>query len=110
MDEHSRARDRHRRVAYSAIASFGARAIGALNLLITVPLVLGYLGPERYGLWMTVASFTALASFADFGIGLGLLNPLAEASAKGDLETARRLVSNAFVALVCIAGCLGIAA
>ena len=43
-------------------------------MLISVPLTLGYLGPERFGLWMTVAAVIAMLGFADFGLGNGILN------------------------------------
>ena len=34
-----------------------------------VPLALDYLGPERYGIWLTLSSFLALLGFMDLGLG-----------------------------------------
>src|SRR4051812_47085609 len=99
---------RYRQAVLAATATIAARGVGVINLLITVPLALGYLGNERYGLWATVTSFAAIASIADFGIGLGLINPLAEAEAKRDTLRSRVLVSNALCALTVISGVLAL--
>lgn len=74
--------------------------------LITIPLTLHYLGTERFGLWMTISAVIALASFADLGIGLGVLNTIASASGKDDLDRIRHSISSGFAVLTLIAGTL----
>lgn len=101
-----RSKERYRRVALTAMASMGARSITFLTKLAVVPLAVGYLGTERYGLWATISSITAILALADLGIGNGLLNAIAEASGKDDRETARRYVSSAFFVLFSIAALL----
>ncbi len=76
-----------------------ARGVGLLTTLISVPLALSYLGVDRYGLWMTISSFAVLLSFADMGLGNGLLSAIAEADGKGDTAAAHRYVSTAFYML-----------
>lgn len=98
-----RADERHRRALLAAFASALAKAIVILSALVTIPLTIDYLGVERFGLWMTVASLIALMSFADMGLGNGLLNAVADADGKTDAESIRRYISSAFIALVCIA-------
>lgn len=98
-----RADERHRRALLAAFASALAKAIVILSALVTIPLTIDYLGIERFGLWMTVASLIALMSFADMGLGNGLLNAVADADGKTDAESIRRYISSAFIALVCIA-------
>jgi O-antigen/teichoic acid export membrane protein len=90
-----RARERQRRVTLTALASALARAIGFLTNLITVPLAIGYLDTERYGLWMTIISLTAMVGFLDLGIGSGLIGAIASAQARDDREEVRRYVSAA---------------
>src|SRR5436190_14295296 len=102
-----RARERWRRVLVTAAAAFASRGIGILTLLVTVPLTLHYLGPERYGLWMTISSVIALLGFADLGLGNGLVNALAAAHGRDNHAEARALVSNAFFLLAAIAAALG---
>ena len=76
--------------------------------LISVPLTLNYLGAERYGLWIAISSTIVMLSFADFGIGNGLLNMINEANGKDDRELARQYVSSAFFILAGIAILFGI--
>jgi O-antigen/teichoic acid export membrane protein len=104
-----RSQERYRRVALSTLAAFGARGIQILTSLVTVPLTLNYLGLERYGMWMTISSTIAMFSFADLGIGNGLLNAMAEAHGRDDRELAAKYVSSAFFALVGIAIAVGLA-
>lgn len=69
------------------------------TLLITIPIVIRYLGNERFGLWMTMSSVLAMASFADFGIGNGVLNSVAKAFGRDDIDGIRRAVSSGFAIL-----------
>src|ERR1700692_3845800 len=74
-------------------------AVQVSTSLITIPLTVHYLGDERFGLWMTISSVLAMANFADFGIGNGLLNAVADAYGKDDYERIRRAVSSGFAVL-----------
>jgi O-antigen/teichoic acid export membrane protein len=71
-------------------------------LLISIPLTIHYLGAERYGMWMTIASLVAMLSSADFGIGFGLLNMVSESYGKEDWEAAARYVSSGFFSLLVV--------
>jgi O-antigen/teichoic acid export membrane protein len=71
--------------------------------LLTVPLTLNYLGPERYGMWLTISSMIALLSFTDLGIGNGLLNAVTRTLARGEFEAGRRQISSAVVMLSLLA-------
>ena len=101
--ENGRADERHRRALLTAVTAAAAKGISVVSLLISVPLTLGYLGPERYGMWMTIGSLIAMMTFADFGIGNGLLNAIAEAYGKDDRAAMRRHVSSAYLILGLIA-------
>ncbi len=48
-----------------------SRLLAAALAIVTVPLTIGYLGSERYGLWITISSVVAMINFADLGIGNG---------------------------------------
>jgi len=104
-----RSNERYRRAALTAISLFGARGIQVLSSLITVPLTLHYLGLERYGMWMTISLTIAMFSFADFGVGNGLLNAISEAHGRGDRDAAARYVSSAFFSLVVLSAAIGLA-
>jgi O-antigen/teichoic acid export membrane protein len=101
--EAGRAQERHRRVALSALASALAKIISVSTALISVPLTLHYLGPERYGLWMTISSLVAILAFADLGIGNGILNVIAAAHGRDDRAAIKRYVSSGFYVLSAVA-------
>ena len=107
--ERGRSKERLRRAALTTLASGVARAIGLLTSLISVPLTYRYLGPERYGIWMVLISIVAAMSFADLGIGNGLLNVVSEAYGKNDRRLAREHVTSALFLMLCIAALLAIA-
>jgi O-antigen/teichoic acid export membrane protein len=82
--------------------SLAARGVGIVCQLLQVPLVVATLGPEAFGLWMTLTSITNLMQFADLGLGIGLQNKLTEKLTHGEFAGARaQFVSVfAFLALV----------
>ena len=101
-DAEGRSHERYRRALLSGLTSTAARGVGVLGTLVSIPLTLGYLGVERFGVWMTLSSFGALMAFTDFGLGNGLLNAVAAADARGDSAQVRRYVSTALLALAAI--------
>jgi len=101
--ESGRSKERIRRAAITTVSAGGARALGILANLITVPLTYRYLGPERYGLWMVLVSIISAMAFADLGIGNGLVNAISEAYGKDDRSLAREYFTSALVLLSAIA-------
>ncbi len=51
-----RAHQRHRRAAWASVTSVGSKLASVITILVTAPLTIRYLGMERYGMWMTIAS------------------------------------------------------
>jgi O-antigen/teichoic acid export membrane protein len=103
-----RAAERHRRIALTQLTSAAARFVGMAVTFVTVPLAVSYLGNERYGMWATLASFTALLGFADLGMANSLVNVLAGAHGASDRESARAYLSTAVFILSGIAFVLGV--
>lgn len=98
-----RSKERFRRAGLTALASGIAKGISILTGLITIPLTLGYLGMERYGLWMTVSSVMLIMGFADLGMGNGLMNAISEAHGNDDRQAAIDYVSSGFFMLLGVA-------
>jgi len=107
--EGGRSKERLRRAGLTTIAAGIAKAIGLLASLISVPLTYRYLGPERYGIWMVLISIIAAMSFADLGIGNGLINAVSEAYGKDDRRLAQQHVTSALALMLCIAAFLAVA-
>ncbi|MFG2057312.1 lipopolysaccharide biosynthesis protein [Micromonospora sp. NPDC048930] len=97
------ATSRGRTLAVGIVSSLAGKAVGLAAPLVVTPLTFGYLGPERYGLWMAVTSLTSMALFADFGLGNGLLTRLSRLRAEGDDRTAAREIGTAYALLACAA-------
>jgi len=68
---------RLRLVAFHSSANVLSSLLGFANLLLTVSLTIDYLGAERFGVWMTIASIAYMLTFLDFGVGNGLVSQIA---------------------------------
>lgn len=82
---------RNRRVVHATLASLFSRVVGIAVNLAQVPIALQFLGPEAFGLWMTLVGTVHLMNFADLGLGLGLQNEIAAAYGLDDLQGIRDL-------------------
>ena len=76
--------------------------MGMLVTIGTVQLTLPYLGVDRFGAWMLLASLIAMLSFLDLGVGNALTNRTAAAAATGEADHLRHVVSGGLVALLFI--------
>lgn len=103
-----RSNERFRRASLTAATSAGAKAITLVTTAVSVPLTLGYLGSERFGVWMTLSALIALLSFTDLGIGNSLLNGVAHAAGRDDRNKIRANFSSGLVMLVAVAAALGL--
>ncbi|MDL2243306.1 MATE family efflux transporter [Bacteroidales bacterium OttesenSCG-928-J19] len=81
-------------------ASFGVKGITILISLIVVPLTIGYLDKDRYGVFITLTSMVTWLGFFDIGFGNGMKNKLAEAKAKGEHLLAKKYVSSTYAVII----------
>lgn len=95
--------ERFRRILITGGTTAIVKVVSAVINLITVPLTVNYLGAERYGLWMAISSILALMSFADLGLGNGLLNAVSKANGRNSIKDAQIAVSSTFFILLGIA-------
>lgn len=104
-------RERYRRAGLTASASFISKALMLTISLVSVPLTVHYLGPERYGVWLTIGSLLTWIAMTDFGIaGNALVNVLADAYGRDDRDLARQYTASAFWTLTAISAIVGAAA
>ena len=94
---------RSRAIGMFFATSLAARALGIGCQLIQVPIAMHALGAEAFGLWMTLSGIGAMIMFADFGVGQGAQNKLAEAFTSGRYARAKELWDNTFVFFVLVA-------
>lgn len=79
------------------------KPISMIISYIYVPIILNYLGVEKYGVWATILTILSWIGYFDIGIGNGLRNKLTESLSKNDGQS-RKLVSSAyaFIAVIMI--------
>lgn len=94
--------DRSLKAKKNIIGSIAIKGWSILIQLILVPLTMGYLSPEIYGIWLTVSSIMLWLNFFDIGFTLGLKNKLNEALAVGDIKKGRILVSTTYTMMLII--------
>jgi O-antigen/teichoic acid export membrane protein len=95
-----RSRERLRRLSLTTLASIVGKFVALLTPLVSIPLALGYLGTERFGLWMTITSVVGMMAFADLGLGDGLITMISRADGQGDRGLAARYVASGFFLLL----------
>lgn len=91
---------RSRRLMSGVWTSLASRGLAALGPLLTIPVALSHLGVSAYGAWSAALAFTAFATFADLGLGVGLMTRLADAVADGNNTRASRLITSGYLSLL----------
>jgi O-antigen/teichoic acid export membrane protein len=102
-----RARRNRRVVVTALLTGIGSMSVLAVNAL-AVPLTIGYLGSERFGLLAAALALVSLLEPLDLGIGSALVTLLARSDGRDDNEGAARTVQTAFVLLSTIAVVIGV--
>jgi O-antigen/teichoic acid export membrane protein len=98
---HAQARDV--RIVRGIFSGLAGRGVATVVSFISVPLTVRYLGPERYGAWVTISTVIAWMALADFGLSNSLTNVVSEGYAKNRQDLAQSYVSAAFWSLAGIA-------
>lgn len=85
-------------LTFNTVMGLLYKPISMIISFIYVPIVLNYLGTEKYGIWATVLSILSWINYFDLGIGNGLRNKLTEAMSKEseDKRLQAQLVSSAY--------------
>lgn len=86
------------------------RVVGLLCSLAVVPITLGYLSADVYGVWMTITSVLYWFSFFDVGLGNGMRNYLTAAISTGRYEEGRAYLTSTFYMLALISLAMGLIA
>lgn len=83
----------------SMIKNVLIRPLSILINLFYTPLLLHYLGDEKYGLWATVMSVLSWVNFCDIGIGNGMRNMVTQELLQNKNREVRKTVSTAYVTM-----------
>lgn len=88
--------NRSKTIKRNIVGSLGIKAISVVLNLAYVPLLIGYLGTDEYGIWIVISSTLAWINFFDIGLGNGLRNKLTEALTVKDYERSKILISTTY--------------
>ena len=100
-----RSNERYRMAIWSFLANIISKIMALAVMLLSIRWTLPYLGAERFGVWMTVASFSTMLILLDLGIGNAIINRVAAAAAMDNPEGLKKIISGSlgFLFIVSIA-------
>lgn len=79
------------------------KAAAMVASFLAIPLMIGYLGQEQFGVWSTLLTVMSWVVFFDLGIGNGLRNKVAEALAKNEKAEAASYIASGYTLIGLIA-------
>src|SRR5262245_58190790 len=84
---------RTRRSIYTYFSGIGYQAITLLVAIVTTPLLLRWLGEERYGAFRVILDWLGYLALLELGLGGALCPLLAKAVGSGDSVTIRQTLA-----------------
>lgn len=97
---------RRRQILRTATTGILAKAAALLPTLGIAPIAAGTLGPERFGVLMTVLSLLAFLQIVDLGVGGNLVTGISRAVGAGKKQRVRLLQWNGLAIVATMAGVL----
>lgn len=88
---------RDTKLKVSLIANLLIKAINIGCNFALVPLLLSFLGIDKYGIWLTIYTFVGWLTLFDLGLGNGLKLKLTEAFSKKKYHQVKKLISSAYI-------------
>lgn len=101
-DELGRSKERYRIATWSILSNACSKALALLLMLLSVQQTIPYLGTERFGVWITIASFSGILSICDLGIGNALTNRVAYSASLQNKQELQKTISSGLFALTMI--------
>lgn len=89
-------------VKKNILGSLAIKVVSIATSLLLVPMTLGYVSAEIYGVWLTISSILHWLTYMDVGFTHGLKNRLNECLAKKDYEKGKSLVSTTYAIMFAI--------
>ncbi len=96
---HERTLKIKRNIIYSLLIKGASVIIG----FVLIPLTIGYVNKEQYGIWLTIASMVSWMTTFDIGLSNGLRNKMAHALALGEKDNIVKYISTTYAFLFLIA-------
>lgn len=103
-----RSNERYRMAIGSFLANIISKIMALAVMLLSIRWTLPYLGAERFGVWMTVASFSTMLILLDLGIGNAIINRVASAAAQDNPEKLKKIISGSLGFLFIVSIIMGL--
>jgi O-antigen/teichoic acid export membrane protein len=84
------------RVFKGGVSGIAGKLTTLLVNAISLPITVRYLGPQQYGLWVTISTTVVMLAVMDLGVAYTLTNLISTAYANDDRATAKRYYATAF--------------
>ena len=94
--------ERTKKVKVNILQSFVYKFLSIILSLVIVPITIGFVNAEQYGIWLTISSVVGWIGYFDLGLGHGLRNKYAEAKAKDDRALMSELISTTYMLITII--------
>lgn len=93
-----------RRLNYTAEiwGSLVFKVLAIICSFLLLPLMLRYLGGDKFGVWVAIFSVVSWVIFFDLGFGSGLRNKVSESLSRNDIVESSILISTAYGAMVAL--------
>jgi O-antigen/teichoic acid export membrane protein len=91
--------ERFGRLLSGAATAGLSRVVGFSSIVIVTPLLVRYLGPERYGIWVTLSTAMTWLAILELGISPTLTNRVAAAFSQGRRDKAAEIFMTSFLLL-----------
>lgn len=102
LHKHSSVDERSVKVKNNIFYSVAIQAVSIAVSFLLVPLTIGYVSAELYGVWLTLSSILTWLNVLDLGFSQGMKNKLTEAIAFEDWKRGKRLVSTTYLLMAFI--------
>jgi O-antigen/teichoic acid export membrane protein len=79
------------------------RSVAMAASFFAIPLMIGYLGQEQFGVWSSLLTIMSWVVFFDLGIGNGLRNKVAESLANNERDETARYIASGYTIIGLIA-------
>jgi O-antigen/teichoic acid export membrane protein len=86
--------DSSQAVAQSALFNLAGILASALYALLLIPLIVGYVGVEQFGLWSLVLALSGYLGLVDLGMGSSFVKYVAEFAHLGKFDDVNRVVQH----------------
>jgi O-antigen/teichoic acid export membrane protein len=83
--------------------------INTAVLVVAYPIYLHFLGYEKYGVWLVLATVLTFAQLGNLGMGPAVTKLVAEEYGRGDIKGIQHYVTTALV-MLCISGTVALIA